>query len=177
MDNKILFQFQGEWVWVQPKVTEEFEIPYGAKVIRTDPGKVLVRDDGGSEEWIPVERVLRAMHVTSQQGVEDMITLGDLQEHAILRNLHLRYNERNIYVSGHRKSSDRPIIIVSMISLACHQNNLSTNKNLSWTFHFPGIYFKDNNIKLANMNGLTKICNKVFCTLPSRLTLAACWWP
>lgn len=90
---------QGEWVWVQPKAVGEFEIPYGARVVRTDPGKVLVRDDDGREEWVPTDRVLRAMHITSQQGVEDMITLGDLHEHAILRNLCMRYNEKQIYVS------------------------------------------------------------------------------
>ena len=91
---------QGEWVWVQPKIVGEFEIPYGAKVIRTDPGKVLVKDDSGREEWVDTQRILRAMHVTSQEGVEDMITLGDLHEHAILRNLCIRYKEDQIYVSS-----------------------------------------------------------------------------
>lgn len=31
--------------------------------------------------------------------MDDMITLGDLQEHSILRNLHIRYKEQKIYVS------------------------------------------------------------------------------
>ncbi|KAJ6646193.1 Myosin-VIIa, partial [Pseudolycoriella hygida] len=76
---------------------DEFAIPIGGRSLRTEKNKILVRDDEGKEYWIQSDQVLKNMHITSQSGVDDMITLGDLQEYAILRNLHLRYMKKQIY--------------------------------------------------------------------------------
>jgi myosin heavy subunit len=50
------------------------------------------------ETTVSANLVLKPMHGTSVRGVEDMITLADLQEYTILRNLHYRYNQGLIYV-------------------------------------------------------------------------------
>lgn len=71
----------------------------GCQVVRTDKTKTYVRDDDGKEFWVPNGRIVKAMHPSSKEGVDDMITLGDLQEFAILRNLHMRYKKKQIYVS------------------------------------------------------------------------------
>ena len=39
------------------------------------------------------------MHITSTNGVEDMIQLGDLTEAGIMHNVLIRYNDKMIYVS------------------------------------------------------------------------------
>lgn len=54
------------------------------------------------------ERVY-AMHQSSIDGVEDMSSLAELHEAAIMHNLYQRYQKDNIYVSG------------SGTRLSCHQ--------------------------------------------------------
>nr|XP_029708948.1 myosin-VIIa-like isoform X1 [Aedes albopictus] len=87
----------GEWVWLAPKKNDEFEVPYAGRVLRTHSGKTLIVDDDGNEAWVTDSEVIKPIHVTSQRTVDDMITLGDLQEYAILRNLIVRYRQKQIY--------------------------------------------------------------------------------
>lgn len=96
-----LFLLQAEHVWVKPQQSKdsEFAIPFGARVVRTDKNRTLVIDDSGKQYWVPNSDIVKAMHLTSQNGVDDMITLGELQEYTILRNLEIRYKQKKIYVS------------------------------------------------------------------------------
>ena len=77
----------------------------GARVVAAEGRKIQVVDDDGEESWLTPERRIKAMHPTSVQGVEDMISLGDLHEAGILRNLLIRYNDNLIYVSSRSRAS------------------------------------------------------------------------
>lgn len=90
--------FQGDYIWAEPVKRGEFDIPVGGKIIGIESSRVKIVDDDGIELYISNQQVLKTMHVSSINGVEDMINLGDLQEYAILRNLHKRYREKKIYV-------------------------------------------------------------------------------
>jgi myosin-7 len=78
---------KGDYVWLDPKVRGDFDVAIGACVKNSNSNQILVQDDEGKELNISPSVRLKAMHVTSIQGVEDMIALGDLHEAGILRNL------------------------------------------------------------------------------------------
>ena len=52
------------------------------------------------EKWVEDSAILGKLNIGIINHVDDMITLNDLQERSILRNLHLRYKEDKIYVSN-----------------------------------------------------------------------------
>ncbi|XP_034050986.1 unconventional myosin-X [Thalassophryne amazonica] len=66
----------------------------GTLVVTIDYGEVLYLQ----QSEVTRERVY-AMHQTSIDGVEDMSTLAELHEAAIMHNLHQRYQKDNIYTN------------------------------------------------------------------------------
>lgn len=49
--------FQGEWVWVKPATKDVYDLPFAAKILRTDKEKSLVLNDDGQEIWISNQQV------------------------------------------------------------------------------------------------------------------------
>ncbi|XP_050670473.1 myosin-VIIa [Leptidea sinapis] len=88
---------RGDYIWIEPVSGREFDVAIGARVLAAEGRRIRVKDDDGQEQWLPPERRIKAMHATSVHGVEDMISLGDLHEAGILRNLLIRYNDNLIY--------------------------------------------------------------------------------
>ncbi|XP_064639535.1 myosin-VIIa-like isoform X2 [Lineus longissimus] len=89
---------KGDYIWIESdKKGGEFDVSLGACVKFSDSGQIQVIDDEGKEQWLKPGTKIKHMHPTSAQGVEDMITLGDLHEAGILRNLYTRYKDNLIY--------------------------------------------------------------------------------
>jgi myosin VIIa len=85
-----------DYIWIEPVTGTEFDVAIGARVTSAEGRRIQVKDDDGAEQWLLPERRIKAMHASSVQGVEDMISLGDLHEAGILRNLLIRYNDNLI---------------------------------------------------------------------------------
>ncbi|XP_033100270.1 myosin-VIIa-like isoform X1 [Anneissia japonica] len=93
---------RGDYVWLEDPRKENKksnDVPIGARVKIADSGQLQLQDDEGKDHWMSSEvaQKLRTMHITSVEGVEDMIRLGDLHEAGILRNLLIRYQNNLIY--------------------------------------------------------------------------------
>ncbi|PKK20799.1 myosin VIIB [Columba livia] len=90
---------KGDHVWLETQSNSEFNVPIGAVVKESDSGRILLEDDEGKEHWITARNMhmVRLMHPSSAQGVEDMIRLGDLHEAGMVHNLLIRHQEHKIY--------------------------------------------------------------------------------
>uniref|UniRef100_T1J6N5 Myosin motor domain-containing protein n=1 Tax=Strigamia maritima TaxID=126957 RepID=T1J6N5_STRMM len=87
----------GDYIWIEPSSGREFDVAIGARVVSSEGRRIQVINDDCKEQWIATDRRIKTMHPSSIHGVEDMISLGDLHEAGILRNLLIRYNENLIY--------------------------------------------------------------------------------
>ncbi|XP_015214796.2 unconventional myosin-X-like [Lepisosteus oculatus] len=95
MDN---FFVEGAQVWVKEK-----ELLHPSTVSSCSSGSLVLRTDYGEVFCLELGKVSREkvfpMHKTSVDGVEDMSTLAELHEAAIMYNLYLRYQQDNIYTN------------------------------------------------------------------------------
>ncbi|XP_067470936.1 unconventional myosin-X [Thunnus thynnus] len=92
------FFTEGTRVWVREK---EQLVP--ATVNSCGDGTLVVTTDYGETLYLQQAEVTRervyAMHQTSIDGVEDMSSLAELHEAAIMHNLYQRYKKDNIYTN------------------------------------------------------------------------------
>ena len=59
-----------------PSDDPSMDVPFGAKVLRTDRERTCVAMNDGKEVWVQNKQVLKAMHISSRDGVNNMIMLG-----------------------------------------------------------------------------------------------------
>uniref|UniRef100_A0A673CND0 Myosin X, like 1 n=1 Tax=Sphaeramia orbicularis TaxID=375764 RepID=A0A673CND0_9TELE len=64
-----------------------------------DDSALVLTTDYGKVRRLPRLTMVYAMHPSSVHGVEDMSTLAELHEAAIMHNLFLRYQQNNIYTN------------------------------------------------------------------------------
>lgn len=88
---------KGDHIWLEQDSQRQFDTAIGARVISSDGRQIRVLTDEQKELNLAPGRRIKTMHPTSVHGVEDMISLGDLHEAGILRNLLIRYRDNLIY--------------------------------------------------------------------------------
>lgn len=88
---------KGDHIWLEQDSNRQFDVAIGAQVIASDGRQITVLTDDGKQLNLSPGRRIRSMHPSSVVGVEDMISLGDLHEAGILRNLLIRYQDNLIY--------------------------------------------------------------------------------
>ncbi|XP_016133906.1 unconventional myosin-VIIa-like [Sinocyclocheilus grahami] len=86
---------KGDHFWIDSSIG----VPIGGYVKVSAIGQCCLIDDEGKEHYIPEgeKAMLKPMHPTSVESVDDMIRLGDLSEAGLLRNLLMRHRQSIIY--------------------------------------------------------------------------------
>ncbi|KAK9510703.1 hypothetical protein O3M35_005438 [Rhynocoris fuscipes] len=91
-----MFPVQGEYVWLKPTKSNEFILPWSAKIVSNDKIIKAVSEDG-TVHIIKLDDIIKPINKADIEPLDDMINLSELQEHAILRNVQIRYYSDNIY--------------------------------------------------------------------------------
>ncbi|RXN00115.1 Unconventional myosin-X [Acipenser ruthenus] len=101
--QSIQSESEGTRVWLREK-----DQLYPCTVSSCIDGSLVLTADYGTVHCLELSSVSREkvfpMHQTSVEGVEDMSTLTELHEAAIMHNLHLRYRQDKIYAVDSRDS-------------------------------------------------------------------------
>ncbi|KAL7673816.1 hypothetical protein ACOME3_000095 [Neoechinorhynchus agilis] len=88
---------KNDHIWLNPKTSDEFAVPVGARVLDVRGNSATVVDDDGVKSTITIDDRIQVMHKSVAEGRADMIDLGELTEGSILRNLFTRYKDGKIY--------------------------------------------------------------------------------
>jgi myosin heavy subunit len=60
---------------------------------------LLVEREFSIDKEFFMTQIVKSIHTTSSETVDDMILMFELEEFTILRNLYMRYRQKKIYVS------------------------------------------------------------------------------
>ncbi|KAF7992912.1 hypothetical protein HCN44_005693 [Aphidius gifuensis] len=127
----------GDFVWINGTSQGEFNVPQGCKIVGMVGKTFQVQNDDDKVLTINSNQIIKQMHPTSISSVEDMIKLGDLQEYAILKNLHIRYRKNNIYTyTGNMLVAINPYEILNIYT----KNELSIYRNKKIGDESPHIF-------------------------------------
>lgn len=88
----VLFTENG-WVWLDH--SEDAYIP--VKMVAQKGEKILAKAVDGTQYELDVAQNYREVHPSSLKPVENMVSMEELSEAAILHNLRLRFDENLIY--------------------------------------------------------------------------------
>ncbi|XP_039288094.1 unconventional myosin-VIIa [Nilaparvata lugens] len=84
-------------VWVKSITDNVLDVPKACKILSVTNKQLRVIDDDDKEFWISKSSVIKELHPSSLQPLDNMVALGDQEEYSILRNLHIRFKKNLIY--------------------------------------------------------------------------------
>ncbi|XP_058809187.1 myosin-VIIa-like [Phymastichus coffea] len=88
---------EGNHVWIENGIKGGLRHPESLSDCQIREEKNQVEDDDGKVEWTTQNKILKSVQASIIDPVDDMIHLSDLEECVILRNLHIRYKNHQIY--------------------------------------------------------------------------------